>query len=62
MRSSKNSSKGLENMSLRINEDGKRFNFHKLPYDEREGIIKKLKEFLFNRKEIILAVICGGFI
>ncbi len=49
-------------MSLRILEDKRKFEFHKLSRKEKDRIIKLLSEALNRKEEIVLAVVFGGFV
>ncbi|RLG78307.1 MAG: nucleotidyltransferase domain-containing protein [Thermoprotei archaeon] len=49
-------------MPLRILEDKRKFEFHKLTCEEKNKVIKLLSRILSNRREILLAVIFGGFV
>jgi len=46
-------------MSLRILEDKRKFEFHRLDPKERDKIIKSLSKVLEGRREILLAVVLG---
>ncbi|WP_225905831.1 nucleotidyltransferase domain-containing protein [Stygiolobus caldivivus] len=35
---------------------------HKIPFDEREKILEEIKRLLFEKKEILLAIVYGGFV
>ena len=49
-------------MSLRILEDKRRFEFHRLSPGERDRVVKALAKALSGREEIVLAVVFGGFV
>ncbi|MHA1609459.1 MAG: nucleotidyltransferase domain-containing protein [Candidatus Njordarchaeales archaeon] len=49
-------------MSLRILEDKRKFEFHSLDPKEKEKVVKLLLKALKGRKEVLLAVVFGGFV
>ncbi len=49
-------------MSLRIREDGRRFRFYSLDPGDRDRVLKQLSRDLSGRREILLAVVYGGFV
>ncbi len=49
-------------MSLRILEDRRKFEFHRLSPEERVRVLRLLSKVLEHRVEVLLAVVFGGFI
>ncbi len=49
-------------MSLRTLEDKRRFEYHRLSPQEKDVVLKSLAEALSKRKEVLLAVVFGGFV
>ena len=49
-------------MPLRILEEKRKFEYHRLQPKEKDQIVKTIHQALKNRREIMIAVIFGGFL
>ncbi|MCY0868391.1 MAG: nucleotidyltransferase domain-containing protein [Desulfurococcus sp.] len=49
-------------MSLRIREDVEKFTFYELSLEEKKRVVEVLSKALLERREVLLAVVFGGFV